>query len=186
MTELFGSASVLLTRIDDTDYLAVRAVYAVKGSEPPALYCLESEWEAMPMARIADLHRKVAELESQLAAVLEARPAAREPQAPDATPAQNQARQFQAQAAYIGGDVAPCPDCGKGDWKSARALQMHRQRAHQGMIAGKAQPQQFVEELGWRCAAKGCTGAHARDLHDPAFCTLHATRSTNGHAAVAS
>lgn len=36
--ELFGAASVLLARIDDTDYLAVRAVYAVTGDDPPSWY----------------------------------------------------------------------------------------------------------------------------------------------------
>lgn len=60
---------------------------------------------------------------------------------------------------------------------------MHQQRAHLGMIAGKAAPTQFVEPLGWHCAAQGCHGAHARDLHDPAFCTLHAQRQiANGVA----
>lgn len=170
----------LLACVDDTSYRAVRVVFACPSDGVPDIYCAEADWDATPAARMAELLRvndrlvaRVAELELRLAE----RPApVTEP------PVQNQERMLRKQAAALL-DVGLCPDCDKGGWKSAKALQMHRQRAHQGMIAVRipAQPIQFVEELGWKCAAKGCHGAHARDLHDPAFCTLHAARQiTNG------
>jgi hypothetical protein len=109
---------------------------------------------------------------------LEAQLAERAEQPPPETPMQNQTKMLEKQAASLSVEdttpaaVIQCPDCGKGGWKNTHALDVHRGRAHA--------PQQFVEELGWHCAAKGCSGAHARDLHDPAFCTLHATPRTNG------
>lgn len=169
----------LLCRVDDVAYVALHLVFACDENEAPALYCACDAWDVMPAARlhakdqeIAALAAKVRALEAQLAA-----------------PVANQAAMFRAQAAYLHdappapeADPIVCPDCGKGGWKSEKALQMHRQRAHQGMIAVRHPPAQFVEPLGWRCAASGCAGAHARDMHDPAFCTLHAEPRTNGHA----
>lgn len=173
-----ASTGQKLAREGDTDYLAVHVVLAWAADGTPTMYCAYRDWAATPIARLA---AKDQELEAQLAARTNERPL------PEA-PAQNQAAMLAQQAAYIGvepsapPDPIICPDCGAGDWRSPKALQMHRQRAHQGMVAVRtpAAPLQFVEELGWRCAAKGCSGAHARDLHDPAFCTLHATSHTNG------
>lgn len=77
-----------------------------------------------------------------------------------------------------------CPHCAARPKVIGLAEHIAREHPHEtSIVAVPSRPVQFVEPLGWRCAAKGCTGAHARDLHDPAFCTLHAERSTNGHAA---
>jgi hypothetical protein len=175
-----------LARVDDVDYVRVHVVLAWRQGGVPTLYCAESDWKATPIARLAEKDREIAAL-----AALNDRLAARVAElellraAPPETPAQNQAAMFRAQAAALSADVGPCPDCNETGWKSARALQMHRQRAHQGMQTVKAPPRQFVEELGWHCAAKGCTGAHARDLHDPDFCTLHAAPRPAGQRAIA-
>lgn len=187
-----AAAGELLATVDATDYRAVQLVIAWPHSGAPAVYCSYQDWPAMPAAKLATKERAIAELgqaleraaaeataqarraEAALArvAALEAQLAAAIPP-PAETPAAAQAAQRDRQAAYIAGDPITCPECGKGGWKNAHALDVHRGRAH-------APPQQFVEELGWRCKAKGCTGAHARDLHDPDFCTLHAAPHTNG------
>ncbi len=202
MKALFGVASVLLCRIDDTEYLALRAVYACRGDEPPALYCLESEWAATPMARIASLQSRVAQLEADLALALDAT-VARPPRAPE------------------NGKI-PCDHPGCLDWIKPRGMAQHKRQAHgigilgmavptpapaaaderrkcphcnqrpkvQGMqehIAREHQPHEpmmeIANDLGWRCAEKGCAGAFTRDLHDPTHCTRHTSRSTNGHTA---
>jgi hypothetical protein len=176
-----------LARVDDVDYVRVHVVLAWAAGGVPTLYCAESDWASTPIARLAEKDREIAAL-----AALNDRLAARVAElellraAPPETPAQNQAAMFRAQHATLNADVGPCPDCNKTGWKSARALQMHRQRAHQGMQTVKAPPRQFVEELGWHCAAKGCTGAHARSLLEPGFCTYHARPTAmiaNGHEA---
>jgi hypothetical protein len=178
-----------LARVDDVAYLRVHVVLAWAAGGVPTLYCAESDWKATPIARLAEKDREIAEL-----AALNDRLAARVAElellraAPPETPAQNHAAMFRTQHTVLHEDSADpivCPDCNETGWKSARALQMHRQRAHQGMQTVKAPPRQFVEELGWHCAAKGCSGAHARDLHDPDFCTLHAAPRTNGQRAIA-
>lgn len=213
MIELFGAASVLLARIDDTDYLAVRAVYAVTAHDPPALYCLESEWPTTPMARIARLQSRVAQLEADLAAALDATLA---------KPAR----------ATEGGRIA-CDVEGCLDWIKPRGMAAHKRQAHGISILGTSVPKpapaaderrkcphctarpklaglashiarehpiiavptpqitdvtayDMANDLGWRCAEPLCAGAFTRDLHDPAHCTQHASRSTNGHAAVPS
>lgn len=176
LADLLAGAGIKLAHIDHTDYLAVRAVYAWPSNGAPTLYCLESEWPTMPAAKMAELLRVNDELVARVAE-LEARLAERPPAE---TPARNQAKMFaqQALALQAGKTEAPpdsivCSDCGKSGWKNTHALDVHRGRMHA--------PIQFVEELGWHCAAKGCSGAHARDLHDAAFCTLHAERQhTNG------
>jgi hypothetical protein len=191
-----ASQGQTLARVDDVDYVRVHVVLAWAAGGVPTLYCAESDWATMPIARLAEKDRQLAELAAlnDCLAALNDRLVARVAElellraAPPETPAQNQAAMFRAQHATLNEDSADpivCPDCNETGWKSARALQMHRQRAHQGMQTVKAPPRQFVEELGWHCAAKGCTGAHARDLHDPDFCTLHAAPRTNGQRAIA-
>ena len=180
----------LLATVDDVGYTAIHVVFAWAAGGVPTVYCPYAEWAASSAARLAAKDREIAELaalaesRAQQALDLAVRVAELERQlaAPQETPKQNQEKMFSAQALALDKNPGSCPDCGETGWKSARALQMHRQRAHQGMVAGKkGQPVQFVEELGWHCAAKGCAGAHARDMHDPAFCTLHAQRQfTNG------
>lgn len=197
-----ASAGQKLARLDDTDYLAVHVVLAWAADGTPTVYCAYHDWAATPIARLAAKDQEIAELAAlaernaaevvRLAtevASLQGQLAARSD--PAETPAQNQAGMFQAQAAYIGvessapPDPIVCEDCGKDGWKSPKALQMHRQRAHQGMVPIRTDlvPTQFVEELGWRCAEKGCGGAFTRSLSDPAHCTQHASVHTNGHHA---
>jgi hypothetical protein len=204
MTELFGAASVLLARVDDTDYLAVRAVYAVHLDEPPLLYCLESEWEAMPMARIALLQSRVAELESRLTAMRNETPLREiengkipcdEPGCLDwIKPRGMAAHKRQAHGISITGARTPpapaqgqrhkCPHCNARP--KAQGLAEHIAREHADTHLIVAVPTRPIIErasdLGWRCAEPGCAGAFTRDLHDPAHCTQHAIRSTNGHA----
>lgn len=62
--------------------------------------------------------------------------------------------------------------CGR-QWKSAQSLQMHRQRVHEGMQAGKPRAQP-TDDQGWRCKVLGCSGAHARSVLEPDFCIFHA------------
>lgn len=194
-----ASTGQKLARLDLVEYLAVHVVLAWPANGAPAIYCAYQDWAATPIARLFAKDQEIAELgalaEQSAAEVvklatelasLKAQLAERE-SPPAEAPAQNQARMFAKQATALQAgetDALPdpivCPDCDEGGWKSARALQMHRQRTHQGMVAAKRAPAQFVEALGWRCAAKGCAGAHARDMHDPAFCTLHAEKHTNG------
>lgn len=199
-----ASTGQKLARVDDVDYLSVHVVLAWPAEGAPTLYCPYVAWPKTPVARLVERDKEIAELEGTLsrqaaeslkqfqrASAAEARIRELEAQitalAPRETPAQNQARMFQAQAAALDDDpgapgAGPCPDCGRDDFKNARALQMHRQRTHQGMVAVRKAPEQFVEDLGWRCAAKGCSGAHARSIADPAFCTLHAqAEHANGH-----
>lgn len=165
-----------VARVDDTTYLLLSAIYAVADGGAPIFYCVERDWLTMPAAKMAVLLRvnaelmaerdaqaaRIAQLESQLAA-------------PKETPVKNQERMFHAQAAALDADAPPvsCPDC-PATFKNARALQMHRQRAHQGMQT-PAQSR-AADDQGWHCAAKGCTGAFARDMHDTDFCTQHAQR----------
>jgi hypothetical protein len=193
-----ASTGQKLARLDDTDYLAVHVVLAWAADGAPTVYCAYHDWASMPIARLAAKEQEIAELAAGLERYateatdqarradsaearikeLEAQLVERAAQPPPETPIQNQTKMLEKQAAsLIVEDTTPaaviqCPDCGKGGWKNTHALDVHRGRAHA--------PQQFVEELGWHCAAKGCSGAHARDLHDPAFCTLHATPRTNG------
>lgn len=192
-----ASQGQLLATLDGTDYLACHLVLAWPRDGVPSLYCAHAAWPQTTVARLAAKEAEIAELAAGLeryateavaqtrrAEAAERRVKALESQlatVPPESPVQNQAAQLAQQAAYLAGDPIVCPDCDKGGWASARALQMHRQRVHQGMVAAGGKAQQFVEELGWHCAAKGCAGAHARDLHDPSFCTLHAQRQlTNG------
>lgn len=182
LTDLLGSAGVRLARLDDTDYLAIHAVYAWPSGGAPELFCLESAWHAQPVARLAELallaEERAAEVTRLAAEVasLKAQLAARAEQPPE-TPVQNQAKMLEKQMASLSittADPIVCPDCGKSGWKNTHALDVHRGRAHA--------PQQFIEELGWRCAVRGCSGAHARSITDPAFCTLHAqVDHANGH-----
>jgi hypothetical protein len=191
-----------LARVDDVDYLAVQIVFAWPTDGAPSVYCAQHDWPHSHAARLAARDQAIAELEitlgqqaaeslkqAQRASAAEARIRELEAQLraapPLPTPKQNQEAMFRAQSAALDAQIAEelsCPDCDERGWKSPRSLQMHRQRAHQGMqTAKKLAALQFVEELGWRCKAKGCAGAHARDLHDPDFCTLHASRThTNG------
>lgn len=185
-----------LATVDDITYRAVRLVFACDANEAPSLYCALDDWPTTHAAKLAAKDRAIAELETVLSQqAAESLKQAQRASAAEArikelearlavVPAYNQEAQFRAQAAYlIGAPPEPpaepivCPDCGKDGWKSAHALDVHRGRAHA--------PKQFVEDLGWRCAAKGCTGAFARDMHDRDFCTLHAKPHTNGveHAA---
>ncbi len=164
MNELSLAASVLLARIDDTDYLAVRAVYAVTPHDPPSLYCLESEWSSTPMARIAALVERVAELESALAQQTRERA----PIAP-ATDVQRK-----------------CPHCRKRPRLSNMQAHIAREHPEQRAVIAECVSPTLPSDLGWRCAAPGCTGAFTRDLHDPAHCTHHAAPRTNGAATVAS
>lgn len=174
-----ASAGQALARVDDTDYLAVQLVLARPAAGAITMYCAYRDWAATPIARLAEKDKAIAELEATLS-----RQAAESlKQAQRAIAAEARIKELELQLATPP-DPIVCPDCGKNGWKSAKALQMHQQRAHQGMVAVRTDmhAQQFVEDLGWRCAAKGCPGAHARDLHDRDFCTLHAQRQlTNGH-----
>jgi uncharacterized coiled-coil protein SlyX len=167
-----------LATVDDVVYQAVRLVFECHVDEAPALYCSLDDWPTSHAARLAAKDREIAELaaladrQAQQVLKLSQRLAALEERLKDVPRTDAPANPL------------VCPDCDKAGWKSAKALQMHRQRAHEGMVAVRSPtspPIQYVEDLGWRCAAKGCAGAHARDLHDPAFCTLHAQRQiTNG------
>jgi hypothetical protein len=180
----------LLTTVDAVAYHAASIVLAWPSSGVPTIYCRHADWPMSPAARLAAKDREIAELAALAEASagevvrLASRIAQLESQlavVPKETPVKNQERMFQQQAAALDTDGVTCPDCGKADLKNERALRMHQQRAHQGMVAGKPAPAQFVEPLGWHCAAKGCQGSHARDLHDDRFCTLHAHRQlTNG------
>jgi len=181
-----AASGELLATVDGVAYRAASMVFADDGGVP-RIYCRHADWPTTPAARlfatsrelaelaeiterhaaeVVRLSRRVAELERQLA-----RPAE--------TPVQNQERMFRAQQAAQPPppDPVSCPDC-RAAFKNERALRMHQQRAHLGMQTqtAKAPLAQFVEPLGWHCAALGCHGAHARDLHDTAFCTLHAQR----------
>lgn len=178
-----ASSGQKLARLDGTDYLAVHLVLAWESGGVPSVYCAYQNWPTSPIARLAAKEEEIAEL----AAILDKWAQETTVQTQRAEAALTRVAELEMQLAERQ-EPPPadliCPDCGKGGWRSAKALQMHRQRTHQGMVAmphAPAQPLQFVEDLGWRCAAKGCAGAHARDLHDPAFCTLHAQRQiTNG------
>jgi len=181
-----------LGNVDDVDYREVSVVFAWPAAGTPAIYCQRADWPTTPAARLFARDVQLAELaeafslqasealkQAQRAEAAERRIAELEAQLKE-TPVDAQAEQFERQAAYLNGGGSACPDC-PATFKNERALRMHRQRAHQGMVAGRPAPAQFVEPLDWRCAAKGCTGAHARDLHDPLFCTLHAQRQlSNG------
>jgi len=200
LTELIGTHGALLARIDATDYLAVRVVYAVGAGAAPLLYCVEADWSTTQAARLADLLRVNSELRDRVAE-LEAKLATRQPPPPRPAPE--------------GGKI-PCDVPGCLDWIKPRGMAAHKRQAHQVSIMGtpvhrkcphcNARPtmdglqahiarehptiaasipliMEHANDLGWRCAESGCAGAFTRDLHDPAHCTQHAMRSTNGHAA---
>jgi hypothetical protein len=181
-----ASTGQTLARVDDVDYLSAHVVLACPSDGAPTIYCPYSDWRRTPIARLAELLRSSAEFQAQAEANarevvrLSARVAELERRltAPPETPKQNQEKMFQAQSAALTNDPGPCPDCGKHDWLSPRALQMHRQRAHQGMTNSRSAAPP-ADDQGWRCAEVGCTGAFTRDLHDPAHCTRHAVH-TNG------
>lgn len=157
----------LLARVDDVDYRAVHVVLAWADEDVPSFYCRAADWLTTPAARLAEKDRAIAHLVSRVADL--------------------EARLTEQAAAHLSGDTepspdpGPCPDCGESGWKSARSLQMHRQRAHQGMVAKKRTTVHLADDdPGWRCAARGCTGAFTRSLTDPDFCSHHAVRQTNG------
>lgn len=197
LTQIAGQAE-LLASIDDTDYLAASVVLMRSTSGALRLFCAAVDWPSSLPARLAAKETEIAELaalnerqaaeslmQAQRANAAEARIKELEAQlarAGDDTAKQNQEAMFRTQHEALA-DPIVCPDCGKDGWLNARSLQMHRQRVHQGMVAVRVPvaPLQFVEELGWRCAEPGCSGAFTRDMHDPAHCTKHATRITNGH-----
>lgn len=182
----------VLARVDDTDYLEIALVIALPPDGTPAIYCQRADWPQSHAAKLAAKEREIAELaqtletwareateQAQRATAAEQRVRELEHQlaAPPETPKQNQERMFAAQHAAPA-DPGPCPDCGRHEWHSARSLQMHRQRAHQGMVAGpKRAP--LPDDQGWRCKAPGCRGAFTRSLTDPDHCTQHAGH-TNG------
>lgn len=198
MLEQFDLTSLVtsgapLARVDDTDYREIALVIAVPPGGTPTIYCPRAAWPQSHAARLAARDQEIAELaagleryaaeataQAQRAAAAEARVKELERQlvAPPETPKQNQERMFQAAPPA---DPGPCPDCGRHEWHSGRALQMHRQRAHQGMAAGPRRAP-LPDDQGWRCAEKGCTGAFTRDLHQPAYCTAHAKLRALEHA----
>ena len=179
-----------LAHVDDVTYLDVALILACPANGTPTIYCPRSEWRATPAARLAELLRSNAELQAlaEASASEVVRLAARvaELEARE-TPAQNQAAQFAAQAAYVNGDApppinpGPCPECGKTGWKSGPALKMHRQRAHQGLVAHNGKAAQLEPDHGWRCNEPGCTGAFTRSLSSPDYCTRHAPAHTGGN-----
>lgn len=173
-----ASSGQKLARVDDVDYLSVHVVLSWPSGGAPTVYCAYGDWLTTPAARLAAKDQALAELqalnERQAAAVLELKRRA--------SAAEARIKELEAQAKAA--DPGPCPDCGKHEWHSVKALQMHRQRAHQGMVARPRAPVQLAEDdQGWRCAEPHCTGAFTRDLHNPAYCTQHANihMTTNGH-----
>lgn len=197
----------LLATVDSTDYRAVHVVFAWDAGGVPAIYCRYQDWAATPAARLADAARQIAELgdtlerwaaetlaQTQRATVAEARIKELEQQLAE-TPRQNQERMVHAQSAALdtppgtpaAADPVPCPDCG-ATFKNERALRMHQQRTHQGMVAGKKMspaPAIVLPEAPWRCAE--ChESTHARSLKDPALCIRCVVTQTdaqlaNGH-----
>lgn len=168
LTTILTTHGSELARVDDVAYLALAAIYAVADGGAPAFYCVERDWQTMPAARIAALHRANMELV-----------AISERQAVEIKSLTQRLTALESHLATSQDDPGPCPEpgCGRADFKSMAALRMHVQRAHQGMQT-PAQSR-TTNDQGWHCKARGCTGAFARDLHDLDFCTQHAAR-TNG------
>lgn len=171
----------LLATVDNVEYHAVQLVFAWSSGGVPSLYCQYQDWLATHAAKLATKEREIAEL----AQTLEHWAAEATEQARRASAAEQRVKELERQLAaeQPSADPGPCPDCGKAGWKSSAALQMHRQRAHQGMQTPKQS--RMADDQGWRCAVKGCTGAFTRSLTDPDHCTQHAAPHTNGVEALA-
>lgn len=178
-----ASSGQKLARVDDVDYLAVHVVLAWPATGAPSVYCTYTEWPGTHAARLAAKEHEIAEL----AAGLERYAAEAVEQAQRAEAALARVAELEQRLAERPkpqpSDPGPCPDCGKHDWHTARALQMHRQRAHQGMQAGprRASIELVGDDPTWRCAEPHCAGAFTRSLSNPAYCTQHAKlHSLNG------
>lgn len=174
LQELLRESGTEIARVDDTAYLALRAVYACTDGQAPSLYCLESDWAAQPVARLAELLRvndrlaaRVAELETRLA----------ERESPPPDPERSIVKHPPSLANGGSDKRVVCQQCGKHIWPDR--LDKHMAEKHP---RAPDAPIVLVDtDLSWRCAAKGCSGAFTRDLREPDFCTQHAAH-TNGHA----
>jgi hypothetical protein len=182
LMQLAGAGEVLAT-VDGVEYRAVQVVFSWQPDALPAVYCAYQHWPQTLPARLAAKEAEIAEL----AAGLERFATEATEQAQRAKALERRVKVLEAQlAAAPSAPLAPeTPDglmCCGTHWKSARSLQMHRQRVHEGMQAGKPRAQS-LDDQGWHCTAKGCSGAHARSLLEPDFCTYHAKPAqVNGHA----
>lgn len=160
-----------LATVDGVTYQAVRLVFACDENEAPALYCALDDWPASHAARIAAKDRELAELATineQLAAkvleltqrlnALDVRP--KEAPAPKQAPWQSGG----AEKRIV------CPDCGKHIWPDL--FEKHKAEKHP---PAPDQPIRLVaDDQGWHCKVKGCSGAFARSVLKPDFCTHHA------------
>jgi hypothetical protein len=171
LSALLATHGAEVAHVDDTAYLTLSAVYACETGKEPQFYCIERDWPATPAARLAALLRTNADLHAE-----------RDQQAAQIAQLTQRLATLEQHLKESGAvDPGPCPECGKTGWKNAQSLVMHRQRVHSGM---QAPPRtQLDDTQGWRCAAKGCSGAFTRSLTDPDFCTHHAAPHTNGHLA---
>lgn len=167
----------LLARVDDVDYLAVQTVLAWDRAGAIRVYCAHADWAQTLPARIAAKEQEIAEL----AAGLDRYAAEATAQAQRAEAAERRIQALEQQLAAQAAPETPAPAhtgatdltcCGK-TWKSAASLQMHRQRAHEGMHAGRPRTPP-ADDQDWRCKVVGCSGAHARSILEPDFCTYHA------------
>lgn len=173
-----ASTGQLLARVDDVDYLSVHTVLAWDRGGAIRVYCAHADWPATLPARLAAKEQEIAELAAGLERyATEATEQARRAEAAERRVAELE-RQLAERPAETTAPAAPARTeaadlmcCGR-QWKSAQSLQMHRQRVHEGMQAGKRTPPD--DDTGWKCKVQGCSGAFTRSILEPDFCTFHA------------
>jgi hypothetical protein len=164
-----------LATVDDVVYQAVRLVFACHVDEAPALYCSLDDWPSSHAARLAAKDREIAELaaltdrQAQQVLRLSQRLATLEERLKDAP-----APKLPQQTGGVEKRII-CDHCGKRIWPDL----MEKHIAEKHPSAPGAPIQLVNDSPGWRCAARGCSGAFTRDLRDPMFCTQHAVH-TNG------
>lgn len=166
-----ASGGQTLARLDNTDYRAVHVVLAWPDGGVPSLYCSYRDWNDMPVARLVEQERQITELaetvtrqaaeslkqfhraiaaETRIAELERAIAdwAAAPPQiAPPGTDARLPSKHAPIPASGGTEKRVACDHCSKRIWPDQ--LDKHVAEKH------AAQPRQFVEDLGWRCAASG-------------------------------
>jgi len=176
MTESAFDGGALLATVDRVRYWRVEWIVADEGDGRwPSWYCDANEWPTTTIGRltakdaeIADLRRRIADLEAQLTehaaaytSVATAVIAVVEPEAEPAAPRST------GHAGASGRVV--CPNCGKKVWPAQ--IDTHRCTPPPALAFGD-----------WRC--KTCqTDRFSPSIGDPSVCIHCAGAHQNGHAA---
>lgn len=197
-----------LASIAGADYYEVRQILRVSGEER-AIVGRASDWPIISRdARIAELERRVAELEAERAAQI---PPAGMPKG-EYRPPSDGGRNKRIECAICNALIWPklfddhmarhtridvpvatdppepeppawvCAECGATDRRSVAEPSICKACMRKRLPPVRLTP----DNPAWRCAEPGCSGAFTRSLTSPDYCTKHAPAVVvNGHQVAA-